>query len=150
MARKIGFQPFFLFTLSFFSFFFSSFLLAKIKNVMIMLCQAKISRCCHFCSDKVCARWTQCSSCPSDFLLVRPLTSLWVLFPDSHCLIGLVVKASTSRAEDPGFDSCLCCGDFSRSRHISGIKIGTQMATLPAAWCHRVWVGTGRPSVSIL
>ena len=24
-----------------------------------------------------------------------------------HCLVGLVVKASTSRAEDPGFESCL-------------------------------------------
>ena len=28
-------------------------------------------------------------------------------------LVGLVVKASASRAEDPGFGSGLQCGDFS-------------------------------------
>ena len=32
-------------------------------------------------------------------------------------LVHLVVKASASRAEDPGFNSCLRCGDFSGSSH---------------------------------
>ena len=31
----------------------------------------------------------------------------------ADCLVGLVVKASASRAEDPGFESCLR-QDFSR------------------------------------
>ena len=29
-------------------------------------------------------------------------------------LVGLVVKVSVSKAPDPGFDSCLRCGDFFR------------------------------------
>ena len=55
-----------------------------------------------------------------------------------NCLDGLVVKASTSRAEDPGFKSSLR-QDFSGSSHTSDSKIGTPVATLP-----------GRPDVSIL
>ena len=43
-------------------------------------------------------------------------------------LVGLVVKASTSRAEDPGFESCLHC-DFSRLSHTSDLKIGTPGVT---------------------
>ena len=66
------------------------------------------------------------------------------------CLIGLVVKASTSTAEDEGFDSRLCCGDFSGSNDTSDLKTGTQVATLPGAWYNRVSAGTGQPSVSIL
>ena len=38
------------------------------------------------------------------------------------CLFGLVVKGSASRTEDPGFDSRLRHGDFSRSSHTSGLK----------------------------
>ena len=60
-------------------------------------------------------------------------------------LVGLVVKASASRAEDPGFD-----GIFSGSSHTSDSKTGTAMATLPGAWRYRVSAGTGRPGVSIL
>ena len=45
-----------------------------------------------------------------------------------HCLIGLAVKASTSRAEDPGI--------FPGSSHTSDLKIGTPVATLPDAWCY--------------
>ena len=58
-------------------------------------------------------------------------------------------KASTSGAEDPGFESRLR-GDFSGSSHTSDLKIGTPVATLPGAWRYRVSAGTGRSGVSIL
>ena len=64
-------------------------------------------------------------------------------------LSGLVVKASASGAEDPGFESRLR-QDFPGSSHISDLKIGTQVATLPGAWHYRVITGTGRPGVSIM
>ena len=67
----------------------------------------------------------------------------------SDRLDGLVVMASASRAEDPGFESRLC-RDFSGSSHTSDSKIDTPVATLPGAWRHRVSTGTGRPGVSIL
>ena len=47
-------------------------------------------------------------------------------------LVGLVVKASASRAEDPGFKFRLR-RYFSRSSHTSDLKIGTPVATLPDA-----------------
>ena len=65
-------------------------------------------------------------------------------------LVGLVLKASASREEDPGFESRL-------RREFSGVesdqwlkKIGTPVATLPSAWRYRVSTGTGWPGVSIL
>ena len=64
-------------------------------------------------------------------------------------LVGLVVKASASRAEGPGFESRLR-RDFSGSSHTSDSKIGTPVASLPGAWRYRVSAGTGRPGVSIL
>ena len=64
-------------------------------------------------------------------------------------LDGLVVEASTSGAEDPGFDSRLQ-RDFSGSSHTSDLKIGTPVATLPGAWRYRVSTGTCQPGVSIL
>ena len=64
-------------------------------------------------------------------------------------LVGLVVKASASRAEDPGFESA-CDGIFSRSSHTSDSKIGTPVATLTGAWRYRISTGTGWPGVSIL
>ena len=64
-------------------------------------------------------------------------------------LAGLVVKASTSRVEDPGFASRLRW-DFSGSSHTSDFKTGTPVATLPGAWRYRVSAGTGWPGVSIL
>ena len=64
-------------------------------------------------------------------------------------LAGLVVKASASRAEDPGFES-RWRRDFSGSSHTSDLKIGTLVATLPGSWSYRVSAGTGRPGVSIL
>ena len=63
--------------------------------------------------------------------------------------VGLVVKASASGAEDPGFKSHLR-RDFSGSSHTSDLKIGTPVATLPGAWHYRVSAGTSRPDVSIL
>ena len=64
-------------------------------------------------------------------------------------LVGQVVKASASGAEDPGFESRLR-RDFSRSSHTSELKIGTSVATLQDAWHYRVSAGTGRSGVSIL
>ena len=66
-----------------------------------------------------------------------------------HRLAGLVVKASVSGAEDPGFESRLRL-NFSGSSHTSDLKIGTPVATLPGAWHYGVSAGTGRPDVSIL
>ena len=63
--------------------------------------------------------------------------------------VGLVVKASASGTEDPGFDSCLR-RDFSGSRYTSDFKIGTPVATLPGGWYYRVSAEAGRPCVSIL
>ena len=65
-------------------------------------------------------------------------------------LFGLVVKASASRAEGPGFESRLRRDFFSGSSHTSDLKIGTPVVTLPGAWRYRVSTGTGRPGVSIL
>ena len=64
-------------------------------------------------------------------------------------LVGLVVKASASGAEDPGFESRLR-QDFSGSSHTSDLKMGTPVATLPGAWHYRASAGIGRPGVSIL
>ena len=54
-----------------------------------------------------------------------------------------MVKASASRAEDPGFESRLR-RDFSGSSHTSDLQIDTPAATLPGAWRYRVNAGTGR------
>ena len=64
-------------------------------------------------------------------------------------IVGLMVKASASRAEDPGFKSRLR-RDFSGSSHTGDLNIGTPVATLPGAWRSRVSAGTGQPGVSIL
>ena len=65
-------------------------------------------------------------------------------------LAGLVVKASASGAEDPGFKSRLRRDFFSGLSHTSDLKIGTPVATLPDAWRYSVSAGTGRPGVSLL
>ena len=62
--------------------------------------------------------------------------------PHGNRLVGQVVKASASRAEDPEFESRLR-RDFSWSSHTSDSKIGTPVATLPGAWRSRVSAGTG-------
>ena len=99
----------------------------------------------------------QCPSVENTFplLFVRnnknPILSAIVISspPFTHRLGGLVVKASASRAEDPGFESRLR-RDFSGSSHTSDLNIGNPVATLPGAWRYRVSAGTGRPGVSIL
>ena len=68
---------------------------------------------------------------------------------NGYRLAGLVVKASASGAEDPGFESCLR-RDFAGSSHTSDLKFGTPVATLSGAWRYRVSAGTVRPGVSIL
>ena len=61
-----------------------------------------------------------------------------------------MVKASTSRAEDPGSNPA-CGGIFPGSSQTSDLYIiGTPVATLPGAWRYRVSAGTGWPGVSIL
>ena len=59
-------------------------------------------------------------------------------------LVGLVVKASASRAEDPEFDSCL-------HREFSGVESYQRLKKLAHQWlpCYRVSAGTGWPGVSI-
>ena len=56
--------------------------------------------------------------------------SMFVMF-DKHRLVGLVVKTSAWRAEDPGFESRLR-RDFSWSSHTSGLKIGTPVVPCQA------------------
>ena len=64
-------------------------------------------------------------------------------FPDR--LVGLVVKASTSRAADLRFDSRFLRGDFSRSSH----NYKDWRYSGHPAWRYRVR-GSGWPGVSIL
>ena len=77
-----------------------------------------------------------------------------VFAADVTCVVwnrlGLVVKVSASRAEDPGFESRLRQDFFSGSSHASDLNIGTPVATLPGTWCYRVSARTGWPGVSIL
>ena len=50
-------------------------------------------------------------------------------------LVGLVVKESASRAEDPEFDSRLGGGEGGGGSNLtSDLKIGTPVATLPGTW----------------
>ena len=76
-------------------------------------------------------------------------SDLLPFFMSFHCLVSLVVEASASGVEDPGFKSRLHW-DFSGSSHTSDLKIGTPVASLPGAWHYRVSAGTGQPGVSIL
>ena len=83
------------------------------------------------------------------WLLIIPEHEVCISGTEDH-LVFLVVKASASRAKDPGFDFRLRGGDFSGSSHTSDLEIGTRVATLPGAWCHKVSSGTGWPSARIL
>ena len=65
-------------------------------------------------------------------------------------LVGLVVKASASRAGDPGFDIRLHLGDFLGSSHTSDLKIDTPVDALLGPWRYRVSAGTDLPGVRIL
>ena len=70
-------------------------------------------------------------------------------FPLSHRLVGLVVRRLPREWKIPGSNPA-CAGIFSGSSHISDLKIGAPVATLPGAWRYRVSTGTGRPGVSVL
>ena len=69
-------------------------------------------------------------------------------------LVGLVVEASSLRAEDPGsipaFSVGRGGGGGSMSSHTSDSYIGTPVASLPGAGSYRVSAGDGWPGVSIL
>ena len=65
-------------------------------------------------------------------------------------MLMVALWASTSRAADPGFDSCLHHRDFSGLSHTNDFKIGTAVATLPSTLSYRISVGTGWCSVNIL
>ena len=98
-------------------------LLPLLLLLLLLLEKGNVGQLCHlFC-------------CPSYFCL--------------HRLVGLVVKISASRAEDPVFESRLR-RDFSWLRHTSNLNIGTPVVTLPGAWRYRVGSETGWPGVSIL
>ena len=64
--------------------------------------------------------------------IINFLISASSSFASPDRLGGLVVKASASGAEDPGFESRLC-RDFSGSSHTSDLNIGTPVTTLPGA-----------------
>ena len=68
--------------------------------------------------------------------------------PENH-LVGPVVKAITSRVEDPGFELRLR-RDFSGSSHTSDFEIGTPVTSVLGAWCYRISAGTGWCGVSTL
>ena len=96
-----------------------------------------------FQEENICSASTT-STCPTLTETARFVKE--ILFADKRSpplslnhLVGLVVKASASGAEDPGFESRLR-RDFS----------GTPVATVPGVWRYRVSAGTGRPGVSIL
>ena len=71
-------------------------------------------------------------------------------FAANGCLAGLVDKAFTSTAGDPGLIPTFRVNLFSGPSHTSDLKIGTPVITLPSAWCYRVSTGTGWPGVSML
>ena len=109
-------------------------------------------------SDMVHARWVsvrtvqlghECKDlivCASECTHIQTWPQL-VLSSDRF--VGLVVQASASRAEDPGFESRVR-RIFSESSHTSDFKIGAPVATLPGAWCYRVSTRTGWPGVRSL
>ena len=68
----------------------------------------------------------------------------------ANSLVGLVAKASASRAADPGSIPACAMHLFSGSSHTSDLKIGNPGAALPGAWRCKVSAGTGRPGVSML
>ena len=71
------------------------------------------------------------------------LNLLWTDFTVTSYLVSSPgkVEASTSKAEDPRFDSRLWPWDLSVSSHTSDLTIGTPVAALPSAWHYRVSAG---------
>ena len=79
------------------------------------------------------------------------LTNLYILFLSRHRHVGLVVKASASKATDSGFDSRLI-RDFSRSSHTIDLKKKLALQWIPcqAPGVCMISAGTGWPGVCIL
>ena len=50
----------------------------------------------------------------------------------------------------PEFNFLFRFGSFSRSTHAGDLEIGSQVATLPGAWCYRVSARTDWPGVCTL
>ena len=63
-----------------------------------------------------------------------------MIYPALHRLLGLVIKASALKADDPEFDSRCRCGDFCGLSHTSDLKLGAPVANLLG-----VSAGTGYP-----
>ena len=72
-------------------------------------------------------------------LVLNPISCYRRVVLKTNRLVGLVVKASASRA-----------ADISGSSHIRDLRISTAVATLLGAWRYRVSAGVGWPSVSKL
>ena len=70
---------------------------------------------------------THCTACT--VLSSSAALELLSVVCKTNRLVGLVVKTSASRAENPGFDSRLHERDFSWSSHSGDFKIGTPVAT---------------------
>ena len=69
-------------------------------------------------------------------------------FRSGYRLVDLVVKASASRAENPGFESRWRRDFFPGSSRTNDFKIDTPVATLPGAWRYRASAGlVGQVSV---
>ena len=83
---------------------------------------------------------------------VSPFTSIVLISfaANNYCLVGLLVKVSTTRAGDPGFESRLCW-DFCGVRVIPVTwKLAHKWLPCQAPGIYRVSAGTGWPGVSIL
>ena len=76
--------------------------------------------------------------------LASLLACLLALLLDDH-LVGIVVKASASKAVGPGSipDSDFPVGICPGSGRTSNLQTGTPVATLPGAWRYRVRAETG-------
>ena len=83
----------------------------------------------------------------SDLKSGTPVATLRPLRVDR--LVGLVVKASASRAEGPGFESRLR-RDFFGVESYQSLKHWYSSGYPAGAWYYRVSAGTGWPGVSIL
>ena len=85
------------------------------------------------------------------FMTITIAVLVWLIEIGCHTtctsLVGLLVKVSNMRTEDPGFNSCL--GIFSELSY-QWLKNWHSRATLPGAWHDRVSAETGQPGVSIL
>ena len=109
-------------------------------------------------TQTLCGRlWQTLMSTLSWWAQVRGVCIFMVLSEDLH-LNGLPQSKRFSlawwlrqwlRAEDPGFDSHLCHGDFCRSLY-QWLKNWHSSGTLLGAWWYRVSAGTGWLGVSIL